>query len=73
MHSLALAETEQGLLEPLATIEEETRRQIAIAIGILCAVIVAAVTIAVFTSSVVAASLAGPMVFLLQMIKNINR
>jgi hypothetical protein len=73
IYSLGLAETQGGILEPFAAIEADMQRQINVAIGILAAVIVAAMAASIYISYIVARSISEPMAFLLELIRSLNR
>ena len=73
IYSLALVETEGGLLEPFEEIEEDTSRQIRTSISVLSVVVVVSIAFLVYISRVVTQSLTEPMLFLLDVIRSINR
>lgn len=72
VYSLGLIETESGILEDFDPIEEETNRQIGIAIGVLCSMIVLATMCVVYVSLRVSRSIAEPMIYLLDIIRSIR-
>jgi hypothetical protein len=73
IYSLALVESEDGLLLPFAEIERTTRRQSNIAIGVLSIVIFLAICIIVYISHNLATSFTQPMLYLLGLIQYINK
>ena len=73
IYSLALVETEQSILGPFIAIEEDVARQRNIALIILCTAIVLSTLLVVYLSSKFAASIANPMLYLLDLIRHINR
>lgn len=72
IYSLALAETESGILETFRPIQEVTDKQIKIAIGVLTALLVFATVLVVYVSMRVTQSIAEPMVYLLEIIRSIR-
>lgn len=72
IYSLALAETESGLLERFDPIQEETQHQIRVAIGILSTLLALATILVIYISLQVTKSIAEPMVYLLDIIRSIR-
>jgi len=72
IYSLALAETQAGILETFDPIAVVTHKQIKEAIGILSAVLVVATILVVYVSLRVTQSIAEPMVYLLDIIRSIR-
>ena len=72
IYSLALAETESGLIERFDPIEEETQQQIRISIGVLASLLAVATILVVYISLQVTKSIAEPMVYLLDIIRSIR-
>jgi hypothetical protein len=72
IYSLALAETEAGLLERFDPIEQETQQQIRVAIGILSTLLAVATILVIYISLQVTKSIAEPMVYLLDIIRSIR-
>jgi hypothetical protein len=73
IYSLALVESEEGLLMPFAQIQDTTRLQSNIAIGVLSIVIFVAICIIVYISHILARSFTEPMLYLLGLIQYINK
>ena len=73
IYSLALVESENGLLMPFVEIEETTRRQSNVAIGVMSIVILLAICIIVYISHILASSFTEPMIYLLGLIQYINK
>ena len=73
IYSLALIESENGLLMPFVEIEETTRRQSNVAIGVMSIVIFLAICIIVYISHILASSFTEPMIYLLGLIQYINK
>lgn len=72
VYSLALAETEEGALEPFEAVEKSTEKQVYIAIGVLTLAIAVALVAVLFFSHRVATSITEPMLFLHDLIVSIN-
>lgn len=72
IYSLALAESENGILEAFEPIKEVTNQQIAIAIGVASVLLLFAAVLVVYISLRVTESIAEPMVYLLQLIRSIR-
>ena len=73
VYSLALAETEEGILMPFQQIKASTKRQTNVAIGVLTVVIVAATLSIIYISHRLAMSFTEPMIYLLHLIRYINK
>ena len=73
VYSVALVETEEGLLEPFREIEETTKKQTNVAIAVLSVVIFLATICIVYISHRLAKSFTEPMLYLLQLLQNINK
>jgi hypothetical protein len=73
VYSLAFAETESVIFEPFKQMQENVDRQINVSIGILSAVITAAACIVIYVSHRITASITEPMLYLLDLIRSINR
>ena len=73
IYSLGLCEVEKSLLEIFEEIREELSTQIGVAVVTLSLVIVIAVLFIVYMSYLVATSITEPMLYLLELIRCINR
>ena len=73
IYSLALCETEDGLLKPFQVMEDQTSRQIRWAIFALAGVIALSALFVVFICYLVATSITEPMLHLLELIRRINQ
>jgi hypothetical protein len=73
IYSLGLCETEKTLLEPFEEIKEDVTKQINVGIVILSIGIVVAILFIVYVSYIVTASITEPMLYLLELIRCINR
>lgn len=73
VYSLALAETEEGLLAPFAKVESEIHKTIGIAIGVLACVIILSTAFVIYISNRITVSMTEPMIYLLQLIQHINK
>jgi hypothetical protein len=73
IYSVGLCETEKALLEPFEEIEEDVSKQINVAIAILSIGFVVAILFIVYISYIVTSSITEPMLYLLELIRRINR
>jgi hypothetical protein len=73
VYALALVESEQGILMPFEQIEDTTKKQTNVAIGVLAVVIIAATLSIIYISHRLATSFSGPMIYLLDLIRYINK
>jgi hypothetical protein len=73
IYSLGLCRTEEALLEPFEEIKEDVTKQIDVAIAILAIGIVLAILFIVYISYIVTSSITEPMLYLLDLIRCINR
>eukprot|EP00934_Nitzschia_sp_Nitz4_P004295 Nitzschia sp. Nitz4//scaffold3_size479765//268429//273580//NITZ4_000112-RA/size479765-snap-gene-1.403-mRNA-1//-1//CDS//3329550794//4285//frame0 len=73
IYSLALAETEEGMMRGFAQIEETTDSAVQFAIAFLSTLLVLATTLVGFLSRHVARSITEPLVYLLETIKSIRK
>lgn len=72
IYSLALVESENGILEAFEPIRDVTDQQVARAIGILSTLLIFATILIVFISLRLTESIAEPMVYLLEIIRSIR-
>jgi hypothetical protein len=73
VYSLAFAVTDAVIREPFEQSEEKMEQQIKVSIGILSAVITAAAFIVIYLSHRITVSITEPMLYLLDLIRSINR
>ncbi|CAB9512321.1 expressed unknown protein [Seminavis robusta] len=73
IYSLAFVTQVDGLLQPFEAIAEEMLYQRNVAIGVLCIVIVLSALLVLYISSSVASSITKPMLYLVGLIRHINR
>jgi hypothetical protein len=73
VYSIALVDTEEGILMPFQQIKAATKRQTNVAIGVLTVVIVAATLSVIYISHRLATSFTEPMIYLLNLIRYINK
>lgn len=73
IYSLALCETEEGLLEPFKVMESEMSRQIRWAVLVFSCVIAVAALFVIYISYLVTTSITEPMLYLLELIRRINQ
>ena len=73
IYSLALVETEEGLLAPFKQIEDVTKKQIKNAFLLLSAIFVVSIMLVGYMSNVVARSVTESTLSLVDMIQSINR
>ena len=73
VYSLALVETEEGILMPFQQIRDTTKKQTNVAIGVLTIVIFAATLTIIYISHRLATSFTEPMIYLLDLIRYINK
>jgi len=72
VYSLALAETMKGILGPFKSIEDSSTRRVRIFIGVLWVLIVFSTMLIIYMAFRVATSMTGPILHLLEVIKDIN-
>ena len=73
IYSLSFAVSERAILAPFKAIEDDVARQRNIAIVILCIVILLSTLLVVYLSNKFAVSIADPMLYLLDLIRHVNR
>jgi hypothetical protein len=73
VYSLALAQSKASILKPFKAIEDRMYRSIRLAIISLSVVIAVAAFLVVYFSHRLASSITEPMVYLLDLIRSINR
>lgn len=73
IYSLGLCEPAESLFKPFRAIEVKTHRQIKRAVSMLAVMILVASLFVVYISYLVTASITGPIIYLLDLIRRINR
>ena len=73
IYVLGLGGTESEILKPFNDVEESTEKQINIAIGIVSALLVVAAAVVAVVSQKLTRSITEPMLYLLELIRSLNR